>query len=271
MKKKNRAGVVMGIGILGILLWGAFYTPTVVRDYFDDRTVGIIQTRQMELSTYEVTYSDFADKMHAMGRAVEDGAHLEMFWFCDVFGEHQMSRSWEETKQRLEGEISLFLDQWLGLNEDLDDYELVFGEGYRVYGSSDEYDEIWVGNQMYWLEYQSVKEPEKIMTFLLDQDFAKIYAFGLQLPLAQSEHLIGEEGLKTDEKFFFDYWGMTQDYGIKGIETEQMVEMMDDYMAEEFGGTKVYFGDNASMEFSRILSFDKTNIYITAGILIPGN
>ncbi len=271
MKRKNRAHVPVGIGILVIMLCGAFYTPTLVSGYFDNRTFGSIHTRQMELSTYEIVYSNFAEKMHAMGRASEEGARVEMFWFCNVLEDAEADRKWEETKQRIDGEISFFLNHWLGLDEELNDYELVMGEGYRVYGSSDEVDELWVGNQVYWLEYQGKEDEEKVMTFLVDQEFAKIYSFGLQMPRAQCEELTGDVGQKIDEYFFFDYWGMTQDYGIKSIELEQEIEVGDGYVLEVFGGTRVYFGEDASMEFSKIYTYDKKYMYITAGVMIPSN
>lgn len=59
-----------------IMAAGAFLAPRVINNLYDKGTLGQIEYMDMNMSTYEVAYSDFGEKLEAIGTMADEGAEF---------------------------------------------------------------------------------------------------------------------------------------------------------------------------------------------------
>lgn len=212
MMIKKYGATVLGMLLLIVLLVGAFVVPGIINRVYDSRILGQINMQEVSLSTYELTYDSFEEKLHTIGRAISEGSTINLIELSEDMSSEQ-TLSDEELTEVVRQEVDILLNQYLGMDISISSDELWLRRLFTVFGnSSGNTENILSGIQVYRLNYVVNAGTDKdgvILSLFMDTEFHKIYAFALE----NGSYYFAEPFMYRQEEIsdiLVDYWEIEQ-------------------------------------------------------------
>lgn len=272
-RKRSRIGVFLSILLLAGLLGAAFYVPGMISRIYDNRTLGKVNARKLELSTYQVRYGSFEEKLHAMGMALADGGRFNI---VNHMADVEIA---EEVMENIRHEATRLFEEELQLNLSMSTYVLQEKKAVSVLCSNPGGEEMLTENQVYIMTYREgeivqdkvTEYPELYyavphITLWVDREFGKIYGFvatgipqdglGMNLTIWENSHMDA----------ITNYWGLGEEFALGA--TEQTV--YDSYQKKNTGSIlgeeNIYMGQDAYLPIYRDVAWDGTKVDFRLGL-----
>ncbi len=215
---------VLSVVILSGLLLGAFYVPGLLNWVYDNQTLEQINTKELEFEIYKPAYTDFEEKVHAIGMAVADGAELA---FIEVTEEQRGEEAsvWEYvgfSEKNMKEELQLLFEEKLRIGLDVEQLVLSSCKLYTVFGTGKSSGNVLSGIQVYEMVYTpkeylhleksgKVDKNYKALRLYVDTEFHKIYAF-LLYALWDTVNVDLVDITEHGTEILTSYWGLGQKY-----------------------------------------------------------
>ena len=219
-KKQSKIMTVLCIVMLLVLLAGAFYVPEVLNRIYDNRILEQVNTKKLDFELYELKYTSFEEKVHAIGMAVANGEKLELLELAQKNDEEEVS-VWQNlnfSEEEFNKEIELLLQDGMQIELDLEQIVLSGCKLYTILGTGESSDSVLTGIQVYELSYipkfcmdTDLTEEElkyfECLRLYVDAEFYKIYAFGMSDLGKWADFSLREAGC-DEENIMDEYWGI---------------------------------------------------------------
>lgn len=169
---------IMGVLFVGILCFGAMIFPKYYNLFYDNKTLNQVTYMDSALSTYEVSYDSFYEKLHAIALCNYQDKTLHSVKVKEV----ETSIDNKKLTEIVKGEIkTLHKEGIIGRKIALNTKELSLREMYTLYIADDE--ETLKGINYWKIMYDS---EEYSITIFLDTEYHKIY--GIQIKEKKNNH-----------------------------------------------------------------------------------
>ncbi len=177
MKVWKRVGSsLLRLLLAGGLLLLAFGVPDLLMRLEDRHSIGQVNTRKLEMDTYELTYHNFAEKLYTIAVAGTEGIATQLIQMPD----DEMEISNEELTEYIVQEADELFEKMWGTKIMLQADELVKREFYMMYGDAGKNNllpGIYVYRLVYMTEWLGCDNVE--VEFFLDAQFHKLYRFSV--------------------------------------------------------------------------------------------
>lgn len=226
MNAWKRLGMVMlHLVLAGGLLLVTFCVPELLVRLTDRQAIGQVNTRKLEMNTYELTYHNFAEKLYTIAAAREEGIATQLIQMPD--DEKEIDDE-ELTEYVVQEANELFEKMW-GTKINLQAEELVKRELYMMYGDDGRNNllpGIYVYRLVYRTEWLGCDNVE--FEFFLDTQFHKLYRFSVNnqatnIVAKDTEGLIAQIERAYKEaldvvlplEVLVQYWELEKSYSVK--------------------------------------------------------
>lgn len=276
MRKRNKAGIVCSIFVLTVFLVAAFYAPGVISRFYDSHTLEQLHTRELDLTTYQVAYGSFEEKLYAIGSALEEGGELLLSEPVEV----QLPDIGDLTPQRILEEADKLLLQELQLGYNVSStFRVVDTKRIEVACRNRLGEELLPESQVYLvtcrcteISVDKVKDYPKLyyviphVSLWVDAEFGKLY--GLYLANAPISSLKMEKEVwdVDSREILADYWGLGQKFQLVNGESAVFDSETEKIYETVWGEKMIFMEQDSCLRVYMETVTDKQNFSLRLGM-----
>lgn len=242
---KNRIKMMIGIGMAGVIIVGAWNLPGIVYSFYDDNSLNHRETFQLELKQYakEGSMEEQLESL-AMSYGIEKAYNINTVKIQD----ESQSDNDEELTEIIKKELEK-LSTILGIDCRISKEDMISRELYTAYLSADDGKSAREGITLWKVHYQRPKNELQWydMEVILDMEYQKIY--GIRVQSKEIDNLCNEYGHPDYKK-------------IKEKKEEEegceFIELMREYYGDADTNQSIGWGTGAVM----VYSYEESATYI---------
>lgn len=217
-------GGMLRLVFAGGLLLLAFGVPDLLMRLEDRHSIGQVNTKKLEMDTYELTYHNFAEKLYTIAVAGAEGIATQLIQMPDDVKEISNEELTEYVVQEAD---ELFEKMW-GTKIELHADEIVKREFYMLHGDNGKnlLPGFYVYRLVYMTEWLGCDNVE--VEFFLDAQFHKLYRFSVNNQYTnigmKEDTVFGQSIMRAQEEtldvvlpldILVQYWELENSYSVE--------------------------------------------------------